>query len=249
MALCIASLVALDRYTTWFTNWLTPGLAIGTVMVLMGLGLMLLGLLGRRAGGFLAASIVLVILAGPIVAGADAVKAGGGTITVGERTYVPRSIDRDVLFYGLSIGKMTVDLTELQIPKGEVAEVEIAVSMGQANVILPDQTAIELDVQVNAGVVATHGLDPGWQFDDLATRGISITTGRGGWDNGWNRSNDGLQGLGVHVIGVSPTAVNNKPSLVVTITTSMGQVDLMEHPGRLVTPIPPIPPIPPAERT
>ena len=248
MILALAGVVAMDRYTTRLHSWLTPGLAVGVIMVVMGLGLVVLGLLGRRAGGFIAVSIILAVLAAPIAATADAIRAGGGRLTVGERNFTPRSFQPDNLIYGLSIGKMTIDLTELQVPKGRTAEVDVSLSMGQANVILPSQTPIEVNVQVDAGAVSTHGLSPGWQIDDNAGGDASVVTARQDlWNDIWNRSAEGLQGLGVDVTILSSSALSAQPSIVVNITTSMGQVELIEVPHWTGGPPAPVKPVEPVE--
>jgi len=229
MAILIAALVAADRYTSWFDSWLTPGLAIGAVLVFMGLGLVVLGLLGRRAGGFVAVSIILVVLAAPIAAMADAARAGGGHLVVGERHFTPVSMADVAEPFGLSMGQVTIDLTELDVPAGQTAHVKVNMSMGQTIVIVPSQTPVTIKANVSAGQVNLAGLSDSWKIDGTNRRGPAISdrllTATGLIDD--------VAGVGVNVTALSPNANGTNPTITVTVDATIGQVSLREQPSQV----------------
>ncbi|MCL1897894.1 MAG: PspC domain-containing protein [Micrococcales bacterium] len=231
MAILIAVMVAVDRYTDRFDRWLTPGLAIGVAMVFMGLGLVILGLLGRRAGSFLAVSIVLVVLAAPIVAFADATRAGGGHLVVGERNHTPTQMSQIAKPFGMSMGQITVDLTKLNIPNDQVAVVDVNLSMGQANVIVPSQTPIMIEASIDAGDMNLSGLSNGWQISDVSGHKASVTSPRRAGPG--TTATEEVSGLGVNITAISPGAMEQEPQIIVTVNATIGQVVLSEQPSRV----------------
>jgi phage shock protein PspC (stress-responsive transcriptional regulator) len=100
---------------------------------------------GRLAAG-LVAGLVLVLVAGLFLAVRVPVFSG-----IGNRLYTDVHSK-----YTLGIGKLTIDLSETQLPKGETF-VDATVGVGDLHVIAPDDATVEVDGHVQAGTVFVLG--------------------------------------------------------------------------------------------
>src|SRR5690606_21553322 len=81
---------------------------------------------------------------------------------VGERTWVPESIDR-LQHYEVSVGEGTLDLTELEVPDGETVDIRASVGVGHLLVIVPDDVALEIYGEASLGDVKIFGRSSsGW---------------------------------------------------------------------------------------
>jgi phage shock protein PspC (stress-responsive transcriptional regulator) len=100
---------------------------------------------GRAVLGLVAA-IAIVLVAGLLLAVRVPVFSG-----VGNRTYTEVHSK-----YTLGIGKLQIDLSSAQLPKGETF-VKATLGIGNLEVTVPENTTVRLDGHVQAGVVDAFG--------------------------------------------------------------------------------------------
>lgn len=146
---------------------LAPRVWIGVVLIGIGLAIALTP--GRHRA--LVILGLLVALAGvPVLAVGDEVFEGG----IGASTESPRS-STDLEPFRHGIGKLTVDLTEPDLPLDE-ATIEASLGIGELVVLVPEGTDIALDAHV--GVGNAEGLGQTENGVDVDLSGISGTSGR-----------------------------------------------------------------------
>lgn len=148
--LAAAGILLADR-----ANLLTPTwtLALGTLLVLLGFGLVLAGLSGRRGGGLSFLAIVGLILAPSTLmvdAGGDW-NAGEGW-NVGSTQWAPGSAQEAGAGVTHGLGELRVDLTDLDLTDTPI-EVPIQVGAGELTVLVPSGTEIAADISLLAGQV------------------------------------------------------------------------------------------------
>lgn len=135
-------------------NW--PGsdetVALAAALGVLGLGTLVLGLLGRRAGftGFLAIVLALVTWTASVV---PDVTFGGG---IGERTWRPSSTDTTER-YRLSIGSAELDLANAPDNPGTAREIEARVGIGELRIYIPENLTVEVRSSVGAGDISRIG--------------------------------------------------------------------------------------------
>jgi hypothetical protein len=214
--LVVAGLIAMDRYTGWLSGWLMPALGFGVAMVLMGFGLIVLGLMGRKAGGFVAASIVLAFLAIPSVALATASSHSFGRMSAGEFHYQPETVAEAERSFGVTMGQVEVDLTKVPLNSERTVKVDVGVGMGLAVVIVPSDRPVVVNAQIAAGAIVTTALSQDWVIDNVDSPR----------DPSWEKN--GPAGISVQTTIKSPQAVDHKPQLQVELSGSMGQLNVKE---------------------
>jgi phage shock protein PspC (stress-responsive transcriptional regulator) len=135
-------------------NW--PGsdetVALAAALGVLGLGTLVLGLIGRRAGftGFLAIVLALVTWTASVV---PDVTFGGG---IGERTWRPSATDTSVR-YRLSIGSAELDLANAPDNPGTAGEIEARVGIGELRIYIPENLTVEVRSSVGAGDISRMG--------------------------------------------------------------------------------------------
>jgi phage shock protein PspC (stress-responsive transcriptional regulator) len=97
--------------------------------------------------------LALVLVAAAIFAAVFHVHLGRG---VGDRTYVPASVQDLHRNYKLGIGGMRVDLSSVRLPVGET-HVDASVDLGELKVIVPDDVALRVHGDAQAGHVDLLG--------------------------------------------------------------------------------------------
>ncbi|MFE7405689.1 PspC domain-containing protein [Isoptericola sp. NPDC057559] len=137
---------------------------LGISIVVLGVGLVVTGLRGRR-GGMLTFFAILALIAGVITwpfAGTrgswDFWDAGpqesGSATVVSDGTVTPRSIEEAEDGVNVRFGSAVVDLTELDlgsVTPGDPVVVPISMAAGSTQVLIPADQAVQADVQVIAG--------------------------------------------------------------------------------------------------
>lgn len=101
----------------------------------------------RRTGGLLVVGLLLATLS--VAVSAIDVELEG---PVGERLYQPVAsgdVDRT---YEMSIGELTLDLTNTALNEGET-EIDANVGVGELSVLVPDDVAVDVDASASAGEV------------------------------------------------------------------------------------------------
>lgn len=161
----------------------TAVLAMATLII--GISLMLLARDGPHVGLIVLGTILA--LAAWITAVAPFEGFQGG---IGDRTVVVSSTDAIQPDYNVAMGKLTLDLTELETI-GTPTTLTASVGMGELLVRVPEGTSVEVDVRVGAGEVMifdrvvdgvgldetyrTPGFDSSEQHFDLQ---LEVLTGR-----------------------------------------------------------------------
>jgi phage shock protein PspC (stress-responsive transcriptional regulator) len=193
VALLVAgSLIALDVADVIAVE---PVVVLASALAVVALGL-LVGTIVGRARGLIALGIVLVFLLIPVGAAPDGLRVSGGA---GERLYRPTSQSELSDRYELGVGKLTLDLSKMEVVGTE--DIEVSIGMGEVIVLLPPDVAVDVDADVGAGTI------------DFPTGGPE--QGGIGYEQSWQRAGDGTgtvnltvsSGLGaVTVIDETPQA-------------------------------------------
>ena len=136
------------------------GAAIAGLVILI--GVMLVVAAFRGGARWLILPALLMAIPVGVVSAADVDLDGG----VGERNYQPGSVAdlRDT--YRLGVGRLEVDLRDVELPRGDRA-LHIDLGVGEAVVIVPNDVCVALDSRVGAGYVRlfdrdSAGLDVDW---------------------------------------------------------------------------------------
>ncbi|MFX0580480.1 PspC domain-containing protein [Nocardia nepalensis] len=128
-------------------DWMTPGRIGAVALAVIGLGLVV-GAFTRRGYGLLvltaplAGFVVLASMIGPIEF---------DSATIGDRTWTPTSMTDLAPKYELTVGTGTLDLRSLKLTENRA--VEVAVQLGDAEILLPEGMAVHTDCTVNLGDV------------------------------------------------------------------------------------------------
>ncbi|MFC8600177.1 PspC domain-containing protein [Isoptericola sp. NPDC057191] len=136
---------------------------LGASIVVLGLGLVVTGLRGRR-GGTLTFLAILAVIAGvitwPFAGGRDSWDfwdegpQSSGAAVISEGTVTPRSIEEAQDGVRVRFGSAVVDLTELDlsgVTPGDPVVVPISMAAGSTQVLIPADQAVEADIEVIAG--------------------------------------------------------------------------------------------------
>lgn len=175
--LVFAGLLVADRSESFDGN--VGVTTFGVLAVLAGVGIAVAGLRGRRSGtlGFFA--IVAIVLASPLVAlqgvgsGLGAGFDAGSTTFMGDSTYRPTSSEVATDGFAVGLGSTTVDLTGIDLPRGETIEVPVHVGAGDLTVLVPADTPVSAQVDVGAGSIEWR-LDDDWSTESGVGRSTSF---------------------------------------------------------------------------
>lgn len=126
-------------------EWMTPGRIAAVALVVVGLGLVI-GSFRRRGYGLLgvtaplAAFVVLAAVIGPV---------DFGNPTMGDRTWAPASASEVRPEYAVTMGSGTLDLRGIELTGNQT--VDIAVQMGEATVLVPENMNVRTECTVRMG--------------------------------------------------------------------------------------------------
>ncbi|MDR2454343.1 MAG: PspC domain-containing protein [Bifidobacteriaceae bacterium] len=246
MLLALAGAVGIGRYAAWGWNISMAGLAFGVMAVLTGIGMVVLGALGRRFGGFLAAGLTLTVLAAPIGAIVDDYfpssliayhEEGAATAYapeyfssyVSEGEYFQPAHPDELAMQPLSFGAgdITVDLTAPGLLTAGDLTVDISLDFGHAVIVLPRDTPVVVNARVTAGRISTYQLpDDLWTVSSADTS-IGETTGR---ETGEEKHLYEVAGVGARATIVSSVeASDSRPTLTVNYRSTAGDLELSEQ--------------------
>jgi phage shock protein PspC (stress-responsive transcriptional regulator) len=123
--------------------------ALAAALGVLGVGTLVLGLLGRRAGftGFLAIVVALVTWTASVV---PDLTFGGG---IGERTWRPSATDTTAE-YRLGIGSAGLDLVDARDNPGTAREIEARVGIGELRIYIPENLTVRVRSSVGAGDIS-----------------------------------------------------------------------------------------------
>lgn len=175
--LAFAGLLVVDRSESFDGD--VGVTSLGVLAVLAGIGIAVAGLRGRRSGtlGFFA--IAAVILASPLVAlqgvgsGLGAGFDAGSTTFLGDSTYRPTSAEVATDGFAVGLGSTTIDLTAIDLPRGETVEVPVHVGAGDVTVVVPADVPVSAQVDVGAGSIDWR-VDDDWSSESGVGRSTSF---------------------------------------------------------------------------
>ena len=124
-------------------------IAIGAVLVILGLGIVITGLRGRTSGtlGFLA---IVAVIAAPSAGWMP--EEWNVSYSVGDRDYAWTSRTDAAAGLDLGAGNAVIDLTNVPLTS-EPLTVPISVGAGEVTVILPSDAKVLTDVDIRAGEI------------------------------------------------------------------------------------------------
>jgi phage shock protein PspC (stress-responsive transcriptional regulator) len=137
---------------------------LGALLVLSGVAVVLAAVFGRL-GAIVALLVVLVGIAGTVVAVADLHEGGG----VGERVVRPLTVEQLRPLYRVGLGTLELDLRALELPPGET-QVEARVGVGELVVRVPDGVALDATAEVGVGDASVPGRDEDGVGAEVETR-------------------------------------------------------------------------------
>jgi phage shock protein PspC (stress-responsive transcriptional regulator) len=126
-------------------------LALGVGAVVTGLLVVAGAVLQRRTGGLVVVGLTLAALA--IAVSVIDVRLEG---PIGERTYRPAEADDVRASYEMAIGDFQLDLSDTALPSGET-EIDANLGIGELLIIVPRDTAVDIDASASAGLVSLFG--------------------------------------------------------------------------------------------
>jgi hypothetical protein len=179
--------------------------ALAAALGVLGVGSLVLGLLGRRAGftGFLAVVLALVTWTASVV---PDVTFGGG---IGERTWRPSATDTTAK-YRLSIGSAELDLAEAQDNPGTARQIDARVGIGELRIYIPDSLTVEVRSSVAAGDISRIGTP---DLGPIAPRGVD--------EDGDPVTLDGHDGRNISTV---ETFGEGDPDVIVEAHVGLGQI-------------------------
>ncbi|MDX3690887.1 PspC domain-containing protein [Streptomyces europaeiscabiei] len=141
---------------TWEARALATSLQTGLACALtvFGLGIALSAFLGRTGAG----SIFLAVVTAGLLACTAALPTN--ITTDWARTdWTPRNAESVAGRYELGTGVGTLDLSGVDIPKGEMLTTSVEVGAGKVKVVVPPDVTVRLDVEVGLGDIQLPGDD------------------------------------------------------------------------------------------
>lgn len=141
--------------------------AVAVALGIVALGVVLAGLLGRRAGGLAPIAVLLALVS---ILGA----LGHGTRSpFGPTTWRPLTPDTAQSGYSQGAGDVILDLTEPGLVTGRTpttpVDIPVQLGVGRLRIVVPDGTAAEIDASVGAGNIS-----------DSVNANRTVSSGNGG---------------------------------------------------------------------
>jgi phage shock protein PspC (stress-responsive transcriptional regulator) len=149
------------------------GWGVPVAIVIIAIGVLLLLAAFRGGARWLIPPAVALAVGAGVAAGADLDFRGG----IGDREYHPQtasSIPADG--YELGIGRLVVDLRDLDWRKEKVVPLKVELGAGQANVFVPENVCVTGSAHLRAGESQLAGeLNDGWDVDQEVQVGSAAT--------------------------------------------------------------------------
>jgi phage shock protein PspC (stress-responsive transcriptional regulator) len=149
MVLLVGGLATIGSIQGWWALTWAGIAAIALTIVAVGL---LIGSLRGQGSSLIGPGIFL-----SLVTLALTVTGINGTTGYGQQTWVPTTVAAATQDFELNGGQGTLDLRQLDVPAGQTVDTEVTVRAGQATVIVPGDTAVNLTCTANAGEIDCLG--------------------------------------------------------------------------------------------
>ncbi|WP_435799286.1 PspC domain-containing protein [Streptomyces antibioticus] len=139
---------------TWDHQPLGTSLQAGlaSALAVFGLGIAVSSFLGRTGAG----SVFLAIVTAALLAASSALPKDVGTDWV-DRTWRPVAVADVRESYDLGTGDATLDLSGLDLAKGQTARTSAEVGLGRLRVIVPPDATVKLSIDVGLGDIRLPG--------------------------------------------------------------------------------------------
>jgi phage shock protein PspC (stress-responsive transcriptional regulator) len=141
-------------------DWFHGPVALTTVaaaVALIGLGIVVAGLRGRRGGGFTALAIVGLLVAAPMAAAADWSPSSDlvwvNGVRVGQIEERPTTVADAEAGVRLGAGDARIDLTQVPLDGTSPVDVPIRAGAGDVTIVLPANASVTAHVELGAGDV------------------------------------------------------------------------------------------------
>jgi hypothetical protein len=160
MLMLMAGVIATGRYTDLLNGLSLGPFSFGVMLVALGCGMVLLGVMGRRFGAWLAIGLVLTMAALPVtlVTGYRTALTQDTGVDVGVSTFTPRQAARASDGISLTAGNLYANLTDSNLLADGDLTVEMYVGAGQANLVVPQDVPVTINARVDIGQVSPDGL-------------------------------------------------------------------------------------------
>ncbi|UUU31421.1 PspC domain-containing protein [Streptomyces sp. CA-210063] len=147
---------AVGTGATWEDRTLAASMQTGLACALtvFGLGIALSAFLGRTGAG----SIFLAVVTAGLLACTAALPANITTDWV-RTEWTPRSTESVAARYELGTGVGTLDLSKVDVAKGETLATSVEVGAGKVKVVVPPDVTVRLDIEVGLGDIQLPGDD------------------------------------------------------------------------------------------
>jgi hypothetical protein len=139
----------------WEGSHLAVAIAAG--LAVLGLGIVIAGIAGRRSGWL--APFAIAAMAAAVF---SSVMPHGLTqpFSVGERTYEPAALT-GTESYQLGMGEMRLDLTGADYTTEGVENVKAVLGMGELNLVVPEGVRVTVNASGRAGEIVAHDSNEG----------------------------------------------------------------------------------------
>ncbi|WP_460068665.1 PspC domain-containing protein [Streptomyces sp. YKOK-I1] len=139
---------------TWDDHPLGTSLQAGlaAALVVLGAGIAISSFLGRTGAG----SVFLALVTAGLLAGSAVLPRDVSTHWV-ERTWRPAAVSEVGRAYDLGTGDATLDLSRLDVAKGQTVRTNAEVGVGRLRVIVPPDVTVRLSIDVGLGDVQLPG--------------------------------------------------------------------------------------------
>ncbi len=217
----------------------------GVSLGILGLGVLVSGVRGRRSGVLGGLAILVAVLAVPaavvanVVPSWERVVVSGDGPLVGDVRWRPTTEREAASGYSLGVGSAVIDLTDVPLDGAAPTPVEVPidVAIGSATVVLPSDVPVRVTTHLAAGEIRSR-LAGDWTRGPTAGRGATTTdedvivgpdTGSADESPGTVRrvARTELQGTNLELLLRSPAP--GDVQLVVTVDAGLGDVTIQEE--------------------
>ncbi|MES5816454.1 PspC domain-containing protein [Streptomyces sp. RG80] len=141
---------------TWDEHPLGTSLQTGLscALIVIGLGIAISSFLGRTGAG----SVFLAVITAGLLAGSAALPKDIGTHWI-EETWRPVAVTDVRPKYDLGTGVGTLDLTKLDLTKGQTVTARAEVGVGKLKVVVPRDATVKVSIDVGVGDIQLPGDD------------------------------------------------------------------------------------------
>lgn len=165
--LAVFGLAALAIVSAWVAA-VGSGAVIAGAVIVIG-AMLVVGAFVGRARWLIAPALALAIPLA-LISAADVSFSGG----VGEREYRPVSVSELPDGYELGVGRLAIDLRDLEWKPGEVVDLDVDLGVGEAMIAVPERVCISADLRAGLGEVEAAG-EHSAGFDAQHSTGVEPT--------------------------------------------------------------------------